>query len=97
MIDNIVVQQKAMDVAQAADRRDAAFGTLQTWARSVMPPVAWGALIAVVLGLIALYVWRGSKVSIPDWGRMLFGVKRTLRSRKELGPRPSRYHPGVPR
>ena len=91
-----LAQQKAIDLAKAAEDREAILGALTSWARSVMPPVAWGILITLVVAAAAFYAWRRTESSVPDWGRKLFGVKRTLRHRRDLRPKASRYSAAVP-
>ena len=95
-MDDLLAQQKALDLASAANRRDAVLDVVGGWARSVMPPIAWGLLIAGALAILALYSWRRYDSSIPDWARGIFGVKRTLRSRRDLRPKASRYSAAVP-
>ena len=95
-MDELLAQQKALDLATAANRRDSVIDAIMVWARSFMPPIAWGLLITALLAIVALYAWRRYDSSIPDWARLMFGVKCTLRSRRDLRPKASRYSVAVP-
>ena len=95
-MNELLGEQRAVDLAHAAERRDATLDLFGGWARSVMPPVGWGVVIVSFLAIAAILAFRRNNAPKPDWARWFFGVKRKLHARSELRPKASRYSVTVP-
>lgn len=84
---DIYQEQRAIDDARVSEAK----AQIKTYVGNTMEytlPVLTLQLGAVVLvALFAAVALRWRRQAIPDWVRLLFGVKRTLRSRRDLRPK----------
>ncbi len=79
--------------AQAAERQEHLRTELGNVVEYLWPPLMAQIGFGLLLAIAAVVVLRTRRGYLPNWARSLFGVRRTLRSRSDLRPKPSPLQP----
>ncbi len=85
--------ERQIDRAQAAERQDQWRAEVGNAAEYLVPPVAGQIGLGLLLATVAVLILRNRRGYLPEWCRTFLGVKRTLRSRADLRPKPSPLQP----
>ncbi len=86
---DIYQEQRAIDDAHASEAKAQIKTYVGNTMEDTMPVLTLQLGAVVLIALFAAVALRWQRQAIPDWVRMLFGVKRTLRSRRDLRPKVS--------
>lgn len=85
--------ERQIDRAQAAERQERLHTEVGNVVEHFAPPLVDQIGLGVFLATLAVLILRNRRGHLQEWRRTILGVKRTLRSRSELRPRPSPLQP----
>ncbi len=85
--------ERQIDRAQAAERQERIHTEVGNVVEYLAPPLVGQIGLGVLLAILAVLILRNRRGYLPEWCRRFLGVKRTLRSRSELRPKPSPLQP----
>lgn len=86
-------QERQIDQARAAEQQEHLRTEVGQMVEYLVPPVIGQIGLGLLFAILAVVVLRNRRGYLPNWCRAIFGVRRTLRSRSELRPKPSPLQP----
>jgi hypothetical protein len=93
MSDNPERYQRTVDEARVIESGEKLLKDAGNVAEYAVPTLGGELGGGLLLAFVAIIILRNRRGYLPEWARVLLGVKRTLHSRSELRPKPSPLQP----